>query len=191
MVWNYKDHGGYQPHELFIEQKYEDLKSEILNNKIYSLSLASFRIALAKANMYISSAKAKTLKSDKYTYDHPLHYRIKIGRKLRVSNLLSVILYTDFSELCTEFSKTFRRLQPYEPLHSVKKRNKEYAIWSRTLRETVEGFGDPAHSKTFNYFTGLSAVMVMPEMNIRFVQSVCIFIDFILILTSSTFTFLL
>eukprot|EP01084_Bolivina_argentea_P169070 293111_1 len=165
-VFNVDDYGGYKPYELYVETRYNDIKFEILNNKIYTLTLEQFKTSLTKANKSIATRKAKQLRARDFTY-YTLHYQIKPGRRLRVSNLLSIILYTDWSNLCTEFSRTFRKIKVNESLSSVKERNSEYCNWSRLLRETVEGFGEYSTDLQGNFFCGMSFVMIMPEVNIR------------------------
>eukprot|EP01084_Bolivina_argentea_P276926 472624_1 len=164
-VRNINDLGGYKAHELYVDKKYNDIKVEILNNIIYKLNMKEFKSSLTKANQLIDTAKAR--KTRAYFLDGIFYYDIKQGKRLRVSNLLSVILYTDWSKLCFEFSKTFRKLKMYETLSSVIKRNQEYANWSRLLRETVETFGDYVKQLKGQYFCGMSCVMIMPQLNIR------------------------
>eukprot|EP01084_Bolivina_argentea_P065597 119551_1 len=105
---------------------------------------------MAKANNYIDVHLVKQVRSP--CPDH-LHFNIRPGTRLKISNLLSVFLYTDFSDLSKEFSRTFRKLQSYELLLSVKIRNAEFAHWARILRETVEYYGQNGDSYSI-YFDG-------------------------------------
>ena len=104
-----------------------------------------------------------------------MHYEIRSGSQLTISNVISIILYCDFSDLSSDFSATFRPLRPSEPLSSIKKRNQKYWWLSRTLRETVQYFGnyreyDQKHRKWKNcgpFYCGLSAVIYLPEFSTR------------------------
>eukprot|EP01084_Bolivina_argentea_P248814 416283_1 len=96
-----------------------------------------------------------------------LHYGIKRGEPLRFKNLVALILYTDFSELCTDFSSTFRKTTPYETLSCIKQRNREYYWMSRTIRETVERFGLESEIDDVPFYTGISIVMTIPEFRMR------------------------
>eukprot|EP01084_Bolivina_argentea_P139261 244998_1 len=172
LIYNVMDYGGYHRHDLYISQKYTNLKQELQQNMIYALTPQQFELSLLKANYCINTRKARRMRAKRAT-NIELHYEIKPGTRLKASNLLSVILYSDWSELCTEFSRTFRKLQIHEPLFHAKKRNAEYAIWSRILRETVELFGcafddrDPENYLTGPFYSGVSCKMSIPQFSIR------------------------
>eukprot|EP01084_Bolivina_argentea_P115643 205617_1 len=137
---NRNDYFGYQPHELYIKQKWKSLKEEILYNNICTLQTAQFDESFTKATSYLQSVTVKQMKSVQYA-ERRLHYGIPLGCPITTERLLCIILRCDWSDLCTEFSATFRKNKPYESFLSIKKRNKEYAIWSRLIRETVEYYG--------------------------------------------------
>eukprot|EP01084_Bolivina_argentea_P313292 542532_1 len=178
---NQNDHGGFKEHELFVKIKYKDLKEEILNNGIHSLKQTLFNISIHKVTKFIDTKKAKKIKSQRRVW---LHYDIKVGTPFSNDNLLSLILYTDQSDLCTAFTATFRKKQSWECIESVKQRNREFANWSKLLRETVQLFGQQGYEgnpddpidRNWNkrnnrvsgpFFCGLNFVMVFPELNIR------------------------
>eukprot|EP01084_Bolivina_argentea_P266876 452831_1 len=174
---NRNAHSGYHYHELFIINKYSCIKEEILNNKIHTLKVYQYKISINKVNKFIHTQKVKSMKANGSIY---LHYGITNGTDISFSNLLSVILYCDWSELCTQFSATFRRNEPHEQLSSVKSRNREFAVWAKTLRETVQFFGQMGydyqyaeHVNRFNnrfkgpFFCGLTSFMIIPEFQIR------------------------
>ena len=101
-----------------------------------------------------------------------LHYDVAADEPLGFPNLVSLILYTDYSTLSSNFSSTFRKKGQFETINSIKKRNSEYFWWSKTLRETVEIFGQ-CSCYDYNggylmgsYFCGVSFLMTMPEFNI-------------------------
>eukprot|EP01084_Bolivina_argentea_P022656 42110_1 len=175
------DHGGHAVKDLYVPMKYKDFKKEILNYK--NIPFKSYKDVVEKAGLYIKSKMARQLKAD--LYGNAIHYGINQGEKLLIDNIISVILYCDYSEHCTDFSSSFRKLQPFESLESVKKRNQEYWWMSKILRETVEIYGqnrdgiwDGIHIPKYEavnrinkligpFFTGLSHEMIVPEFNIR------------------------
>eukprot|EP01083_Nonionella_stella_P018435 51370_1 len=181
--WRY--HEKEEP-ELYITRKYESLKDEIQNNKIYRLTNAQLNLSIQKANQFVHTVQARKTTALRYWKDHhdinPFHYGIDIGAYLSVDHILSVLLYTDWSVLSTEFSATLRAKTPFETVSSIKNRNREFAIWSRLLRETIECFGnlgDPTKKdydleqewKDFDveigpFYCGLLSVIVIPEFNI-------------------------
>eukprot|EP01084_Bolivina_argentea_P309420 535197_1 len=135
-------------------------------------------MCVKKANLYINTTKAKKISS---RGPFKLYYDIENGTPLTISNILSLVMYTDWSDLCKAFSATFRKEKSYESINSVKQRNREYANWSKLLRETVEYYGqmgwcgspdDIAWNKKHNrvkgpFFSGMSFLMVFPEYSIR------------------------
>eukprot|EP01084_Bolivina_argentea_P221584 375250_1 len=178
---NRNDHSGYMENELYIEQKYTNLKEEIMNNTIYCLNIIQINTSVYKVQNYLYTRNVKSMKTE---CPFGLHYGIKNGLPLKMENILSIILYTDWSKLCTAFSQTFRLKNSYESIQSVKNRNKEYAIWSRIIRETVECFGEKGYEGDLNdstdqkeneennrrqgpFYCGMSLVFVFPSFNIR------------------------
>eukprot|EP01084_Bolivina_argentea_P083605 151383_1 len=174
-IWNTKDHGGYKPCELYIDTKYPDIKTEMLENAFCPLSTSQFYLCLRKANGYVDQ---RIVREAKPFVTSSLHYEIPRKASLKSSNLLSVVLYTDMDELQREFSKTFRKNALNEELSSIKSRHQEFANWGRILRETVEiwglsgegsvdeNTGDRINKLTGPFYCGMRK-MVMPEFNIR------------------------
>eukprot|EP01084_Bolivina_argentea_P012780 23922_1 len=178
-VGNKNDHSGYQPYELFIKAKYESIKDEMLHNEILPLEIVELQKSTYKALEYEHADVVRQIKSDEKT-EMTHHYGIKANTPLSFKHILSIILYCDWTELCKVFSSTFRESKPHETISSVKKRNSEFAIWSKTLRETIEYFGQqgykPDKDDKWNiehdlikgpFFCGMSCVMTMTQCNIR------------------------
>ena len=82
---------------------------------------------------------------------------------------MSLILYCDFDALSTSLSATFRRREPFEPLSSVKRRNRRYWHLSKLLRESVQLFGKNGYddNSVGPFFCGLNRVLLMPSFAIR------------------------
>ena len=91
-----------------------------------------------------------------------------------------MVLYSDWSELQYDFSKTFRRQNKLETISSVKQRNREFYHWSRSLREVVEYYGNSGWNERYDikynnncnhkrgpFFSGMSKVMIIPEIMVR------------------------
>ena len=146
-------------YEWYIEQKYDNLKEEILKNKICRLDIDIFENAFEKASQFIASDTCKRMKAC-YT-NHLLYYDIRGGQPLNIDNLLAIILYTDFSRLCYEFGKTFRKINKSESNDALKLRNAEFWNWSRLLRETVEYYGDPLWKSDIKIFYSGCSYLVL------------------------------
>ena len=121
-------------------------------------------LVVTKANIYMNSETVKGIKAKRIR--EGIHYGIAYGTILGFNNLVSLILYTDFSDLCRDMSSTFRKISEYETLSSLKARNSQYYWLSRLLRETVECFGYGPSPKT-SFYTGISLVMAVPSFRIR------------------------
>ena len=126
-------------HQLYVPPKYRTFKDEILSwfdqkKKQQHVSLDNLTSIITKAAEYERSRKAR-----KFAAICPkhLHYGIEKGTPLSIQNLISVILYCDYTDLCTDFSSTFRPIRHNEPLESIKRRNREFWWMSKLLRETV------------------------------------------------------
>eukprot|EP01084_Bolivina_argentea_P251301 421432_1 len=112
--------------------------------------------------------------------DFQLFFGIQYGSPLTFNHLFALLLYCNESILSCKFSETFRKMFRFESIISIKKRNIEYAQWSRLLREVVqyygqlgwvEGLGNKWNDENKRikgpFYTGMSKIMVMPEFNIR------------------------
>eukprot|EP01084_Bolivina_argentea_P249834 418378_1 len=164
---------NYTPKELYIVQKYASLEVEILDNMICTIDKYLWRDITEKARQYAETDKFKSISS----YSDYIHSGIKLHSKLTIENVICIILYCDYSMLCTAFSSTFRRKRSFELVSSIKRRNREYWNLSKILRETVELFGD--HKGYFDetaqkwtgatgpFYCGMSFVCIIPQFNIR------------------------
>eukprot|EP01084_Bolivina_argentea_P297762 513035_1 len=176
------DHSGYDVCDLYIGKNSaaSSFKEEFFTNYKY-LNIENYNNVMIKVNLYKNTHKVKSTKSFKHRCS-PQHYDVPTGKILGEENLMSLILYTDFTKESARFSATFRKLDVFETLLSVKHRNSKYWWWAKTLRETVEIFGcsrgnsdddhggedDGGKSGLFGpYFTGLSVVLNVPSFQIR------------------------
>eukprot|EP01084_Bolivina_argentea_P004324 8226_1 len=167
-IFNMNDHGGHAISSLYVNKKYNTFKQEILMH----IDIEEYNdLVLLKAQIHVSTKRAKQIRSDAQESDYrtsDFHYDIPNDAPLSISNLISLILYCDFSNLSTEFSATFRRNELYEPLCSIKSRNREFWWLSKTLRETVQCFRDVQVARGDGpFYSGVSMVMAIPEFCIR------------------------
>eukprot|EP01084_Bolivina_argentea_P198267 339562_1 len=135
--------------DLCIQIKYKDIKDEILNNQIFTLRECELKISICKTSKYLTTKKIRSSKATpdygaqliEHDRNDRLRYGITAGTSITFHHILAVILYCDWSDLCSEFSSTFRKKKFYHSIQFVKEKNREYAHWSRLLRELVEIFG--------------------------------------------------
>eukprot|EP01084_Bolivina_argentea_P304203 525301_1 len=97
---------------------------------------------MTKATEYMQSNKVKKIKVIQVTgQQDPLKYGIKNGSGITIQHIMCIILYTDWTDLSCQYSKTFRKTSANQSINYIKQRNSEYAIWSRLMRETIQYYG--------------------------------------------------
>ncbi len=67
-------------------------------------------------------------------------YGIKRDSPITLSHVLSVLFYTNFTELSAAFSKTYRRRILSETEYDIKDRHREYGNWGRLLHMNSCGY---------------------------------------------------
>jgi len=129
------------------------------------LDIVKYQEVLNKAEEFINTKIAKSLKKKSYDDDH--------GAAISSNCLISIILYCDYSLLSSDFSASFRKRNSFETLKQIKKRNQKYYHWSKTLKNTVYQYGQKHYkgngllSKLFGpFYSGMSIVLSMPQFQI-------------------------
>eukprot|EP01084_Bolivina_argentea_P306953 530498_1 len=166
---NVNDYGGYDVKNLFVKRKYENYKEEILKQ----IGMEEYQtLVFFKANELMTSDKVKTIKA--HGLSAVYHYGINKGEPVTIKHIMSLILYTDFSDYCSKFSASFRKLSGHESLEEVRKRNEEFYWQSKLFREAVEIFGSTGYDKENNpdgeagpFYTGVDRVLIVPSFVIR------------------------
>ena len=155
--------------EYYIEPKYRNFKEEILEYKDLSKKQYENEV-ITKANIYIETKAVKGIPATEYKSDG-LKYNIAAGTEISINHLISVILYTDYTNLSSQFTSTFRQNGLFEPMNVTKERNRKYAYWSKLLLETVQVYGDTGEFWDGGmlcgpFYCGMSTVMRMPQFQI-------------------------
>ena len=101
------------------------------------------------------------------------HCQILPSEPITMQHLLSVILYTDYTQHSSQFTSTFRKNNKFEPIQAIKKRHTKFYWMSKFLQETIKAYGqrydtdDKDKGLCGPFFTGMSMVMSMPQFNMR------------------------
>ena len=164
----YEENEGYTLGQWYVAKKYENLKEELLNNLVRTLSAGQFACTLQKA-MDKLTALQKSGKQPRCLYDWWADsYGIQKDQEISVQHVVAILLYTNFSELCYLFSATYRKMHEYESDEDMKARHSEYAIWARLLREAVECFGTPlSKSEVKVFYHGVSSTLILNSSSIK------------------------
>eukprot|EP01084_Bolivina_argentea_P315267 546154_1 len=176
-AWNQVGHLTYNICDLFVVSKYSSFKEEILHykhgkNLNGDLTVNIYRDhVLFKVNKYMISDIVKQTKAAYVEYlNH--HYEIARMTPIQRRHLISLVLYTDFSYLSSDFSKSLRPRTYFEHVIAIKGRNSKYHYLSKYLRETVEIYGKCRYEDDDNpglkgpFYCGLSVVVHLPQFNI-------------------------
>ena len=171
------DLGGHSVQELSVDAVYDNLKEEVLATGLITPELFEVMV-VQKAADYLKSDKCRKIKSRPFGrgWDDPLHYDIPGGSPLSPQHIQAVILYTDFTELCTLFSQSTRELAFGDGLKEIKARNGKFFHFSKYLREMVNYFGSNGRGDGFAmngrvngpFYSGVSVVLNVSEFSIAF-----------------------
>eukprot|EP01083_Nonionella_stella_P095888 269317_1 len=126
---------GYSVGQWYIEQKYDDLKQESLNNETCSMSAGEYALFMEQAVQHHQTLVVKSL-----TARGRAMYGIEDGTSIAVEHLLAMMIYCNKDVLQAKFSETFRRREN-ESDEELIARHREFANLGRLLREFVECFG--------------------------------------------------
>eukprot|EP01083_Nonionella_stella_P151111 482433_1 len=168
---NINDHSGHHINELYVAPKYASFKEEISNYKHLTMTEYTEQIVV-KVKKYRVAYLVKRMTAT-YAARH-FHYGIQMKDSITFDHLLTLILYTDWTDHCSHFSSTFRKQNAFETLNSIIKRNSAYYWMSRRLRECVEVYGQSrspcgrwkGDCLKGPFYCGMS-MMNMPSFNMR------------------------
>ena len=166
----YEENEGYKLKDWFVAKKYGNLKEETLNNKVAPFSLHQFKVTLSKSNEKLSAwnedKRARRLVCEDTEYEK--RYGIKVGDRITVKHVQSLLFYTNYSKECYLFGATYRKNSELESDESLQERHSEVAIWGRLLRETVEVFGTMMHhSNISRFYHGVSEELYFASTGIK------------------------
>lgn len=148
---------------------YDNFKDEMLN---YDLDKHTIEVdVMYKTSQFIQTITAKSMTANfnpllvKYGFvvqDFPN------GTPITTEHLMSVILYTDFTQLSSQFTSTFRRKNPFESPKQVKQRNYKYWWWSKRLKQIINAYGQNRRDGGLEgpFYAGMSVVMTLPRFSI-------------------------
>eukprot|EP01083_Nonionella_stella_P256196 878368_1 len=167
----FKYYARFKDAKWFIVRVYDDLKQELLNNPIYSLSLEAFEQQLDAANVYSQCDHLKALTCNHIgiydTEPQPTDTGLAQGSPITARHILALLFYCNFTDLCTKFSCTFRRIRHDETDEEMKARNGHFFHFSKLLLEVLHLFGTTLRAEEFgkSVFHGVNCVLVFATMN--------------------------
>eukprot|EP01083_Nonionella_stella_P162589 533916_1 len=167
--WSYYKHNWYDTNDFrwSVDHKYSNLRDEMMNNTLCRLDIETYHYVYYKASKILQ--ESDELKSQKSALTEiKLHYGVCDNIAFAVSNVMSIILYTDYDFLSYNLSKTFHKLTYYEENEEqMKQRNSEYWHWSKLLRETLECYGSMMTDSSVETYYHCMNKMPFPCLNAR------------------------
>ena len=146
-----------------MKPKYDNFKQEIINYKYINIKQYKQEI-FPKAGIYHKTQMAKAMKSD----DDINSCEISQDEVISTERIMSIILYTDYSDLSCHFTSSFRQSTHFEPIQATIQRHRIYYWWSRLLKETVIVYGSNSENGLYGpFYCGMSTVMTLSQFNIK------------------------
>ena len=125
--------------KMAVKPVYDSLKDEVVG--VGEVTNGKWRKnVVLKAAKYLKSKSVRKFKAQRARRGTPTGQNEK-GAALSKEHLFAVILYCDFSALCTAFSATFRLRDEFEDIESLKARHSQFGHFGRLLVELVLDFG--------------------------------------------------
>eukprot|EP01084_Bolivina_argentea_P189769 326278_1 len=118
---------------------HSNLKDEMLNNKIYTISKIQWDILVGKANVHTRTDHCKQIIC-RHLFSKQ-YYGIAKETSISNSHLIAMMAYCNQDVLQSKFSATYRRIPENESDKSLNKRHSNFAHFGKLLRENVECFG--------------------------------------------------
>eukprot|EP01084_Bolivina_argentea_P220229 373276_1 len=170
---NQYDFGGYSMKKLFVKRFYKSFKEEILNSGFLNKREYDEHV-VRRAVLFFRTKRSKSLSCQFALGENdPLHFGIYRGAKIKASHLEAVILYCDFTQFSTKFSKAFRATKLNESIKSIKNRNSKFYHTAKNLRELVQYYGLSGYdvrdgaTESGPFYTGMAARVRMAAFAIR------------------------
>eukprot|EP01084_Bolivina_argentea_P005745 10860_1 len=159
--WKYFKDGVDNKGSHYIKRPdFENLKEELLNNKIYSLSMETWKRELLSATNHRHSHYGRSLKARSLGLDNQ-SMEIPVDLPISISHLLVILTYTNQTKLQYLFKKFgTRKNNKNDTIDTVKRFNKQIGNWYSMLMEVIRLFGDSINKNT-KYWHGLSLMMII------------------------------
>ena len=149
-----------------VQPKHASLRIELLKNEITSLSLLQCNKTYNMA-MYKLQSRDTTLRANYIGINNQI-YNIPPGTPITINHIISLMVYTDYTEVQREFKKTCRKSNPWQQISEVVKENSEIAHWCRYMKECYIFYGEPMSNDMIVY-TGISVKLMIDSLQ-QYVQ---------------------
>ena len=146
------DYGEEQniENELRVNQKYKNIKDEVLNNDIYKIRLRVYYEEKHKCKLKINTEIFKIIQNR------------NTSKNILFQHILSLLLYCNCDTFQNKWSSTYRKSSSNEKLSSLVKRHSNFYHCSLNLREFIETWGSKlidTRNKNKLFYHGVSKML--------------------------------
>ena len=173
-------------HHRYCSSKYADIRSELLNNKIYPLSQDLYNTIKNRAISFLKTKKGQKIVA-KREHDWMKKWKILKSSIITVDHIIALICYVNVTALRRVFklhgfvrckkdndeeeedskNKKKDNKKNYESREELLERHREIWHWSRLLLECVHCYGIPL-SSSMNYYHGIDCKLLFNRFNVMF-----------------------
>eukprot|EP01084_Bolivina_argentea_P160388 279298_1 len=153
---------GYSPDALYVAPYYTSMREEALESSFLQKHQWVEKVH-EKATNYMDTAKVKGLASvscRKNVVEIDTVKQVVEIYNVSIAHLHAIILYCDWTDLCTHFSATYRRKNQFEKIKAVTCRHSKYHYLGKLLAQLVHRFGSNGEGSIdtrFEFFRTTSA----------------------------------
>lgn len=144
-------------HKSYVEPKFDGLKSEMLNNALYTINEFDFDSLISKATDYKSSYRGRYIIARKQKRNLNTICDIPPNAAIHLDHIIALMLYTNMDDLQREFKKKGCKFlaSDHQIVERVKKRHREITNWCRLIWESITFYGESI-TKTQLFYHGLN-----------------------------------
>ena len=147
--------------------KYESLKEETLKNNICCMNIKLWNELLTTAYLYAKTMRAKSIVAGNRGNTNNM-YEIPVGLGLTASHLLSMMIYTNMTEMQYKYKKyCCRKIKEDDDEEKLLQRHREISNWYKLLMEAVLFYGEKVKKRDV-FFTGINIRLLFNTFSPRF-----------------------
>ena len=144
----------------FVQPKYPDLRTELLENEIYRISTFEWDLLQHRAAIFMQTNHGLYEYLAQFKGSGNELMKIKPESRLSLNHLIALYTYTNYPNIRISFQKCCLRTTSNETFVSVLKRHEQIANWARLLYEAVYLFGHRMKSGERYYHILRSKIML-------------------------------
>ena len=163
-TFKYWDHFSHK--KVYCVPKYGNLREEMLNNRVFTVSEFQWRDTLFKAVQIKMSYKGRSLFAINRGGTNN-HYSIPYRMPISLSHIMVVLFYCNFDALQRKFKQQCRPTHKKESRQSLNERNSEIGHWFSLLKEVCWFYGQAMKPGDI-FYHGINKTLLFTQFHARF-----------------------